>query len=598
MIESRMLKNTSYVVLGFIFGLASVFGFVFIVFNDSSHKGRSSSDPNDNSHDFSTMSQNLTTSEGVLINVSNIEQELKSKGPFHRTLTLHNFLSSASPKKHSDLFQLAQKIRPSTLRDEIQNTVVQKLALLRPKTALSLIEQVPQGRRDALFETAFMEIALSDLDKAISLAKTLDTTQRPSALYGILLGSENVPHDRLRDIASQLGDEQIALDRIALSLVGAAVDDPSAMWTELLNEYGDNIESLSEAQIQLLVYVAKVWTEESGTSAIQSLYSSLSRDDSRIALVTNLLQELNQSNPQLVLEVAQWIKTTDLEVLAEAFAEWAKTNPLIALDVATAIELSGQHTRMQRSVIESWIRSDPNSLLEALNQLPESLQDWSQHEALLWMTNTTPELVPTWLQGVENEYSREIVIGNLIYDWVEHDPLRVWQWVHSDAQAKKLLPQFIDDILRNMAHVDSARALEIALEQPIQGPDVGLEALVIAETARVDAERAIAMLENARTQDTRKEAQIGIGVALVKQGEFERLMELSTTLPEEFRDQFFYGLSSTWVHNHPESLIEQLDSLPSQEVRMAMIRELLFVNQFTGALSKEQIDMLKNLQSE
>ena len=599
MIKSRFIKNTSYGVLGFVFGLASVFGYVFIVFDDSADKGRSPSEPNANIRDFPTMTQNLTSSEGTLISISNIERELKSKGPFHRTLTLHNFLSSASAQKHSDFFQIAENIRPSTLRDEIQDTVVRRLSLLTPKTALSLIEQVPQGRRDALFETAFMEIAISDLDEATALAKTLDSTQRRSALRGILQASENVSYDRLREIAAQLGDEQAAIDRIAQSMLEARIDDPSTMWTELLNEYGDKIESLSDAQVQLLVHVAKLWTEESGTSAIQSLFYSLGSDDSRVALVTNLLQELNHpSHPQLVLDVAQWIKTTDLEVLAEAFAEWAKTNPQLALELAATVEMSGQHTRMQRSVIESWIRSDPNSLLEALNQIPESLQDWSQHEALLWMTNTTPELVPAWLPGVKDEYSREIVIGNLVHNWVEHDPLRVWKWVQTDEHAKKLVPQLIYGILGHLAHVDSSRALEIALEQPIDASEVGLEVTVIGQTTRVDVERGIAMLENARNQATLHAAQIAVGSILVKQGKINRLMEFSATLPEDDRDGFFYDLSSSWVFDNPESLLESLDSLPSEEVRMFMVGELLRVNIFTRALSTEQIDMLKNLQSE
>ena len=598
MIDSRLFKNTSYMVLGFVFGLASAFGIAFIVFNDSPDQGRSPSDPSGNSRDFPTTSQHLMSSDGSLISISNIEQELKSKGPFHRRLTLHNFLSSATAKKHGDLFQLAENIRPSTLRDEIQDTVVQRLSLLKPKTAISLIEQVPQGRREALFETAFMELALSDRDKAISLAETLDSAQRPSALHGILLGSENVPHDRLREIAAQLGDEQAAIDRIAQSILGAGVDDPSNMWSELLNEYGYKIESLSEAQIQLLVHVAKVWTEESGTRAIQSLYSSLSSDDSRIALVTNLLQELNQSSPQLVLEVAQWIRETDIDVLAEAFAEWGSKNPLISFEAAMKIDTSEQSMRMQRSVINGWVSSDPNSLLEALDLLPESLQYTSQLRALLVMSRTTPELVPTWLSSVEDEHSIEIVTGNLIRGWVEHDPLRVWQWVRSDARAKKLIPEYIDEIVSNLAHVDSSLALDIALERPIFGSDIGLEALVIAETTSVDIERGIAMLENARNQATLEAAQSGVGITLVKQGEIDRVIELSTTLPKEFREQFFYDLSHTWAYEQPVSLLEHLDSMPSEEVKMAMVRQLLMANGFTQALSKEQVDMLKNLQSE
>ena len=592
-----MLKNTSFVVLGFVFGFAALFGFVFFVFNDSNTRVSSFGETGVDDHSPLT-SSNSASAEDSLADFSGIEQELKSKGPFHRTLTLHDFLSSASVKEHGELFQLAENIRPTTLRDEFQDAVVRRLSLLKPNEAISLIEQIPESRRDALIESAFMELAIADLDQATALAKSLDSTQRQSALRGILRGSNNFPNNRLLEIAAQLGDEESAIDSIALAKIGSDIDDPKAVWTELLSEYGNEIESLSQAQIQLLAHVATVWTEESGVTAIESIYSSLKSDGSRIALMSNLLQELNQSNPQLVLEAAGWLKDTDLQVLAEAFSDWAEINPQIALEVAMLVESSDQRFRIQRSVISGWFRSDPVSLLEALSQIPDSLRNWSKHEALLNMRLKTPELVPAWLHLIEDKTSREVVVGNLIRNWVEHDPLAVWQWMQTDDQATQLMPQFIGDILGNMAHVDSSSALELALKQPNHGWGFGLEAFVIAETTRVDVERGIAMLEHARNQKTLEEAQIRVGRVLVQQGEIDRVLELSTTVSEEFQQQFFNGLASTWASRDPESLLERLDSLPSEQIRSNMIRELLMINSFTNTLSTEQLNALKSSLSE
>ena len=598
MIETPVLKNTVYVVLGFVFGVVAVFGFAFIFLNDSNARVSSLSESSVDARGLPLTSSNSTSTEDTLTDFSSIEQELKSNGPFVRTLTLHNFLYSASVKEHGNLFQLAENIRPTSLRNEIQDTIVRRLSLLEPKTAISLVENIPENRSGALIESAFTEMALADSDRATALALTLDTTQRQGALRGILRGSENVPHDRLLDIAAQLGDEESAIDSIALAKIGSDIDDPKAVWTELLSEYGNDIESLSQAQIQLLAHVATVWTQESGVTAIESVYSSLKDDNSRIALMSNLLQELNQSNPQLVLEAAGWLKDTDLQVLAEAFSDWAKKNPQIALEIAALVESSDQRFRIQRSVITGWFRSDPVSLLEALNQLPVSLRNWSKHEALLNMRLKTPELVPDWLHVIEDNTSREIVIGNLIRNWVEYDPLAVWQWIQTDDQATQLMPQFISEILGNMAHVDSSVALELALKQPNHGWGFGLEAFVIAETTRVDVERGIAMLEHARNQTTLEEAQIRVGRVLVAQGEIDRVMELSTTVSEKFQQQFFNGLASTWASRDPESLLERLDSLPSEQIRSNMIRELLMINSFTNTLSTEQLNKLKSSLSE
>ncbi|MYD46384.1 MAG: hypothetical protein F4W92_08540 [Gammaproteobacteria bacterium] len=598
MIPTRLLKNTIFILVGFVFGLGAVLGFVFLVFNDSNAKVSSLGESNVDGRGLPVTLPNSTSSDGSPIDVSRIEQELKSKGPFHRTLTLHDFLHSASVDEHGDFFKLAENFRPTTLRDEIQDSVIRRLSLLNPIAAISSIEQIPETRRQTLIESAFMELAIADLDQAIALAHTIDTLQSESALRGILRGSENIPKDRLLEIAAQFGDEDSAIDSIALAKIGSDIDDPQATWTELLSEYGNKFESLSQAQIQLLAHVATVWTEESGVSAIESVYSSLKSDGSRIAIMSGLLQELNQSNPQLVLEAAGWIKETDLQVLAEAFADWAKTNPQIALEVAKVVESSDQRFRMQRSVISGWFRSDPISLLEALSQIPDSLQSWSKHEALLNMRSTTPELVPDWLHLLEDKISKEVVVGNLIRNWVEHDPVATWQWIQTDELATQLLPQFIGDILGNIAHVDSSFALELALKQPNHGWGFGVEAFVIAETTRVDVERGLAMLESARNQKTLEEAQIRVGVILVEQGEIDRVMELSATMSDEFQQTFFDGLASTWAIRDPKSLLEHLGSLPSEQIRSNMIRELLMINSFTNTLSTEQLNTLKSSLSE
>ena len=597
-ITTRLLKNTSFVVLGFVFSLAAVFGFMFLFFNESDATAPSLGDPSVDSRDLSTPTTSSTSTAFSLRSIEDIEQELKWKGPFHRTLTLHTFLSSASVKEHGDLFQLAENIRPITLRDEIRDTIVRRLSLLKPTEAISLIIQIPKSHRDALIETAFREMAFADLNQATALAKTLDPAQRQSALRGILRGSEDVPDDQLLEVATQLGDQQSAIDSIALAKIGAGIEDPDAMWTELLNEYGKNIGSLSHAQIQLLANVARVWIEESGLSGIQSVYSSLKTDDSRVVLLSNLLQELNQSSPQLVLEVAEWIKETDLEVLTEAFSDWAEMNPRIALEVAVALEVGKQNMRIQRSVMKSWIESNPNSVLEELSQLPVRLQNWSLQEALIAMTTRTPEIVPAWLEEVDDASSKDNIFVRLVSNWAEHDPKAALQWIQTDPYAQEKSPQMMVELMESLAQIDPSHALEFALDYQSDDSYPGLEAWVIIETTRVDVERGIAMLENARNQVTLEFATIGVGGALVRQGEIDRAVELSTNMSEELKGRYFSQLAVAWARADLESLLGQLDSLQSEEVRTSIVQELLLRHSLVQTFSTEQLNTLKNSLSE
>lgn len=471
--------------------------------------------------------------------------------------------------------------------------------MLEWKVAVSLLEQIPDRRRDALLETAFMELAIADLDQALALAKSLDPTPHPSALRGILQGSERVSlDDGLREIGAQQGDVQAVTDRIALSRINSGVDVPFSKWVRLLKEYGNDIASLSQAQIQLLARVAKVWTEKSGMDALQPIFLTVPSDASRIALMSKLMQDLNEFSPELVLEVAEWIKVRDLEVLAEALADWAEMDPQIALEFAIEVESSEQRFRIQRSVISAWIQKDPNQILEELEQLPVRLQHWSRYEALREMTKTTPELVPAWLQGIDDASSKENIFVRLVSNWAEHDPHAALRWIQSDPYAQEKSPQMMDELMENLAQVDPSYALEVALDYPSDDSYPGLEATVIIETTRVDVERGIAMLKSARNQVTLEYAQIGVGIALVKQGEIDRAIALSANMSDEFQGRYFSELAVPWASADLESLLEQLDSLQSEEVRTSIVQELLLRNGLVQTLTTAQLNTLRNYLSE
>ena len=189
----------------------------------------------------------------------------------------------------------------------------------------------------------------------------------------------------------------------------------------------------ARAQVQLLVHIAENLIGQMGINSISSVYISMRDDDSRVLLFSRLFQAIDDENAQTVNDLAQWLKTKDREILIRALSMWTKLDPLKALNTAIALELDGSSAKIQRSVLTAWMRSDPLALLENIDSVPEHLQDWNLKDVLISMARTTPDLVPGWLDRIQDDISKEIVTKYLALIWGELDPRGALNWVRSYA---------------------------------------------------------------------------------------------------------------------------------------------------------------------
>ncbi len=595
--EKGLLSISGYISLGVAVGLLALSVFVLISFDNEefmpSHQheyGLASVLPSDSP----TGLPNSSDSPVSATDSSDIEQLLEFTSTFQRTLSLHILLAGASEEKLQDLFVLAESTRPSSFRNEIQDAIIRKLSILSPLRAIEQLNKVSSERRiGVLVEKIFEELSIEDLDNAVEHAISLDSLLRQGALRGILQGREGLSTTQLRKIAIQFGNEQFVIDEIARARVGNILDNPITEWNEVLDWYGNDIGSLSEDQFELLVYIAEISIEQNGTYTLDMIYSSLGNDDGRILLFSRLLKEFESSNPQSTLAMAQWLNVKDREVLSQAMANWTQSgSPQEALKTATKIESGDSRMRIQRSVLRAWIQSNPVSLLGYVDHIPVRLQEWSKHEALLTMTWMSPDLVPGFLENAESGLTIDIVIGNLARGWAESDPHSALKWVRSDPRVHERRTQLMPVILKSLAKDDPSLALSIALNEPLTDSQIGMEALVIGGATLADSEQGIAMLEKARNQETLEIAYIEVGSALVKKGEIDRAMELSTSASEDFQFDYFNGLALTWALSDPESMLDRLESMPSVEIRENLAQVLVLVNKNTSVLSTEQLNEL------
>ena len=595
----RHLGSIGFFTLGLLLGLGAITAFLLLIQTEQDSVSRGV-------EEFIIVKSpdgeiQITAADDGESNVVNspaetIDSALKSSGPFSRGLTLHRFLSNATTTQLQHFFLQAEDFRPVSLRDEIQEATIATLSLLSPSEALALLADIPDSRRGSLISKVFSSLLVADVDDVVALAETLPDTDMQHAIKGILNGRMDLMENELFEIAMQLDSEQVLVDAIAQSRILDEIDDPVAMWDEILDEYGNNLEVLSEVQVQLLVHIAENLIGQMGINSLSSVYSSMRDDDSRVLLFSRLFQAIDDENAQYVNDLAQWLKTKDREVLIRALSMWTKLDPLKALNTAIALELDGSSALVQRSVLTAWMRSNPLSLLENIDSVPKHLQDWNLQAVLLSVARTTPDLVPGWLDRIQSDISEEIVTTNLALSWGELDPRGALNWGRSYALGTDRHPSLMDKVLIGTARTDPDLALKEALQEPVySGSNIGVEVVVIQEVAMSDIDKAIAMLEQTRNEETLNDARIGIGSVLIFKGEFDRFVEFSEDLPEDVQYQYFSRHVSSWAFQNVQHLIEQLDSLPSEKIKIYIVEQVKEMHAaYEPLLTAEQLEEIES----
>lgn len=522
--------------------------------------------------------------------MSEIFATLKDLPRFHQVAELHGTFKNTGALGLSRSFVEAHSEVPSFLRDEMQTIIVRRLASVDPREGLKLIEGTSDRKRELLLQELFGELSILSLEDAVSLALEVDHVEdRQAIVRGMIQARDDLSTEVLLQTAGRLGAERVALDLIATSQSEQAMQDPSGSMKTFFGTHGSDIDELSSAQFDLLNSIVRSWIDQSGRRALQEVWSLLRRDRDRIQVFSRLLDNTARQDPQMGQDIAEWLESTDRNVLAQSLAVWGASAPTDALDFVQSLNLGVAQQRMERSVVESWIQSDPIAVLASVDDVTGDLRTLAERDALREMTRTTPEAVPAWIDGISDEATKEIIVNSLVENWAQRDPRSALDWIMTnDSHVGPYRWNFLSTVLPILVEDEPQLALKIALEHPQTDSEIGLEALVIGGMATVDTDQAVAELSSARNQETREAAYIEIGKSLVTKGDTESVIELAEDMAREQQFRYYNGFAAQWALTNPDDLLQNLDRLPSRDIQLLLVRETLRIDSILGTLSPEQ----------
>ena len=510
---------------------------------------------------------------------------------FQRDLALHTFLTKADEGRVLDLLEHSKRI-PSSRGQNVQRIILRRLAEINPQKAYEQVGNLNEMYPGELVSLVFEEWSFSNRDEAISFAGSLDNrTTKYSALVGILRDRSDLSEDTRRQIARELGYEQYADGLIAQEKIDESIVNPEKTWYEVVGSLDED-----EQDPWALSRIASVWVEKNGIAVLDRVAESLTNLEVRRQILSLVLRNVAETDPQGAFEFALGLEyDRNNNTISTVMYSWAQVDPQSALVAANGVEKSGLRRDLQQAVIFSWSNNDPHSLLERIEELPQSLRSRATSSALSAIVEESPTEATELLATIEDAQIKGDAASSIAQSWSRTDPKAALNWALTDPTVGDFTNQLLSLILYHVAEIDAQLALETALQQPIEEGSTGLEATVIQWVAGSNFDKALELLPRVREGQTQLNAYRSVSWHYLRNGETEKIISLAQQLPDSNRQDYFRRVLASWAGFDPEGLFDSIDRLPSDEIKSMAALNLIEENDRQEILDAEQIERVKKL---
>ncbi|MYF38930.1 MAG: hypothetical protein F4219_09270 [Gammaproteobacteria bacterium] len=533
-----------------------------------------------------------------------LDELVKTESNFQRTASLYAYLKTVNERDLHDLLRRTENIERASVRSNIQTVVVRRVASVDPNQALDWITSVPKIRREPLLERLFHDWSLKNLTQAVEGAKTLNGIDRQTVLDSVLSARKDLSEATLLKVARELGLEEFALQQISRNQTLALLDEPSSAWDVLVN---DDVED--EKQLDLFRDVATAWKDEDGFDVLLRASESFPNENDRSAL-SKIIEDVVGDN---LGEAFKYVRSLSQETRGElprALAMVAgRVDPELALEEIAAWSDDPIHVPLLRIVSTTWARSDPRSMINQLELVPQISLGSALRLAFTRLAYLSPEEAIGHLERASKFVNSQVSLPAVIArQWSHTDPVAALEWSISYAGSNgELRKTLLASVFTNLIASDIEKAIEISGEIRSKQSSLLDEASYdivrkLAQMGRIEeAIERVPLLNNNAGHFAIK----NIGWKLVRAGEPYAAIELGANIPTPDPSliitgpvSYFNGIFDLWATRDPQQLFDSLPSLTSPLLRSMAARTLLDHQESRPTLPNESIKDAERILSE
>lgn len=550
----------------------------------------------------SSVSKKNMNSHNTKPNLIEWFDSIQSKSRFVRNFQSLKLFSSATQIELENYWEQSFLISNQVFRADIQSSVIQRLAALDPRYALTVVKnETDDSRQPELIEIVFREWSIQNLNEALVVASSLDQTGLEVALRSILQTRDDLTFSENREIARQFDLEWIAFE-ILSQLSNSTFDAPDEEWYRFVN-YFDEFNVLSTSELHTLSYITYFWILRDGVAVVDSMMEILPADFLSKSMIEFIAHKLLSNQAELATNfLAALINRVDekcYEDLAlELFESWDRSWPVLALEATMKIEKQLFRRELQAHILEILAQDDEFDLLARVSILPADLHGLAVEVYLSEATKVSPENVSIRLADIVDIERRTRIAESVAANWANRDIQKTLDWIQTDSSVSRFRENLLETALKALAVRNPDLALKTALELPLNTENLGWEGTVFSELMFYDSETAISMLPKMRAGNTRRAAyDVAILNLSLRENDLTRaldlLIELSELEPTRINMQ---SSIAVLVKNGPREIFKLFDDIPYSTAGKAdLANALLSEYKDSAVFSQIELYRLENI---
>ena len=345
---------------------------------------------------------------------------------------------------------------------------------------------------------------------------------------------------------------------------------PQTVWKDLQENNQIHIGRIVE-----LIETVNAWVAQDGISVFNKIQESIKDPTVRSALLGSVIHNLTKhTESQDVFYEAVEVLDDDIreEVLWILSASWAQHDPVGPFAAATTLNKSREREELRKMIVSVWAHTNHQSLESLIDTMPEVVRGHAEFQLMVVKARNSPTEAVEFLSkigGTMYEFTLSKIIAE---EWSSTNIDEALKWVESHKFSNsRTRNQIMAVVLQELSQQDMERAVEIALEQPVDQFDRGAECFLVEQIAATDIERAMKLLSHVREGGSALHAYMAVGNQLALQYDFERAVELGEQLQKDHRNRYYDHIFRGWARESPSNLFKKLNTFkPNIQSRAAL----------------------------
>lgn len=476
-----------------------------------------------------------------------------------RRLALYEQIENKTGLQIAELLSRSLPLDSSEQFFFVQSLLFSELVHVDPESALELVWETAPAKRADFLDIVMEEWASIEPQRAMASASVLTEPWKSFAFRTILQTRQDDSPEKLIDLAESFGASAVLSDISISTQLEEVIDEPKTAYGLVLNS---NLPAFRKNQ--MIALITDQWIEREGTNNFGTMfgevYDLFTEEQYQWRMVVS---KISKPDPKEAWEQLLTLPLNVQKMLNEpVFEVWVEQDPFDAINALTETGYMTSEEWELPVLYWKWARAVSDHLLENISLIPVDHRPNALRQVIrLKAEHLPPEEVLEFInQFSALGISTKDATDELLRIWSRADPSAAIEWIEENFEEGSWERNWkMRDVLIQLARQDVTKAMEIALQQPVES---GAEYTVIGVLLQQNKlDQGLSLLPSVR-EGARASVYSYTAGYLIAAGRLPEAINLAEEFTEEEKFSFYEGL------------VTNMSFLVDGDDRIAIVREI------------------------